>query len=90
VQTSGYFKLNSAALDTGRCSLGTSTTAIDFSQLIIADDSGAIASTAFVPFAGTRGFAVTPGSFTVNLVCDIFGGAVDIRDSIVTATFIGQ
>lgn len=89
VNASGYFKFNSAALDAPRCSIVTNT-AVDFTHLIIAGDEGVIASTEFVPFAGTRGFTVAAGSFTANLVCELAAGAVDVRDSILTAMFIGQ
>lgn len=88
VNASGYFKLQSTANDAPRCSIVTGTT-VDFNSLIIADDGGSVASTAFVPFAATRGFSVSAGAFTVNLVCELATGAVDVRDTLLTATFIG-
>lgn len=87
VNASGYFKLNSLGDDTGRCIITTGT-AVDFTHLIVADDAGNVASTAFVPFGATRRFVVAPGSFTVNLVCDINSGAVDVRDTSLTAFFV--
>jgi hypothetical protein len=87
VSASGYFDFNGATADSARCTITTGSI-IDLNHLIIADDNGVPASTAFVPFARTRGFTVTPGAFTVNLVCDLFTGSVDINDTSLTAIFI--
>lgn len=88
VNAAGYFALNSAAFDGGRCSITTGIT-VDFTHLIIGADEGAVTFTGFLPFGGTRGFAVAAGAFTVNLICDLAVGAVDIRDSSLTAIYVG-
>ena len=82
VNTSGYFVLGATGL--ARCSITTSTTAIDFNFLII---GGGGTGQAYMPFAGTRGFAVAAGANTFNLVCDAFTGTPSIGRPVLTAIF---
>jgi hypothetical protein len=83
----GYFDFNSAAQDGGRCSITTGNT-VDTDHNIIADDGGHVAATNLLPFAGTRGFIVGAGSFTINLVCDLVSGVVDVNDTNLTAIYV--
>jgi hypothetical protein len=89
VNASGYFNLLSAGEDIPRCSI-SSGTVIDFDHLIFARDTGTVAGTNSWPWGSTRGFNVTPGSFTVNLVCDAFSGTAQVARSQLNAIFIGQ
>lgn len=58
-------------------------------NLTIGSDS-ASTPLAYDAFGMTRGFDVTPGTFTVNLVCDVFSGTVTLEDSNLTAVFVAQ
>jgi hypothetical protein len=87
VYASGYFDFNSAGQDGARCSITTGDT-VDTDHNIIADDGGNVAATNLLPFAGTRGFIVGTGSFTVNLVCDLVSGVADINDTNLTAIYV--
>jgi hypothetical protein len=86
VNASGYFSLNSAAVDTGRCSITTGT-ALDFTHLIITGERTGTAMT-FIPFGATRGFNVGAGNTTFRLVCNEFAGTVTVSDTSLTATWV--
>jgi hypothetical protein len=49
---------------------------------------GNVLSQAFIPMALTRGFDVFPGSLVVYLVCEELAGAVEIRNTSLTALFV--
>ena len=78
-----------ATSDTVQCSLAATPT-FDLSQQVVADDAGATLSSTYSPLAITRGFDVTAGTFTVYLVCQEFSGNTEIRNSSVTAMFVGS
>jgi hypothetical protein len=86
---SGYFALRSAAQDHVRCGLGNHF-GIDADYEIRADDFGVTASQSFVPVSLTRGFSVSPGTFTVRLVCEELSGNVEIRNATLTLLFIAS
>ena len=70
VNASGLFDLATGSGFTQYtwCSISTGT-AVETAHYMYARTSGAN-SLSNVPFAGTRVYAVTPGTFTVNLVCN--------------------
>jgi len=69
-----------------RCSITTGTV-LDADFLQQWESAGSNGSEG--QLAGTRGFPVTAGEFTANLVCDHFGGGnTAIQDSALTAIFI--
>jgi hypothetical protein len=85
VTASGTFQfLGGTARDLGRCSISAAATLED-DHLIIAGESGATASMAFVPFSATRAFAVQAGVHNFHLMCDEPTGDVWVSDSSVTA-----
>lgn len=88
VNASGYFFFSSSlTADGGRCSISSAaSSAIDFSHLIIADDSNNTQE--FIPFAATRGFNVNAGTTTFRLNCDRFSGNVRIGDPTINATWV--
>ncbi len=81
VNTSGYFSLG--ATGGARCSITTGTT-VDFNFLIIA---GGGTGQSYMAFAGTRGFAVSAGANTFNLVCNSFAGTPSVGRPVLTAIF---
>ena len=82
VNASGYFNASSEK-PACRCSITTGSL-IDTNNLLVSDD---ISNSQRGPFAGTRGFNVTAGSHTYNLVCDLFSGSAVIRDTQLTAMY---
>jgi len=82
VNASGYFQAASEK-PSCRCSITIGTT-IDTDSLTV---SGDISDTQRGPFAGTRGFNVSAGSHTYNLVCDLFSGSANIRNTHLTAMY---
>jgi hypothetical protein len=89
VNTSGYFYFRSSGYDSGRCNITTGTN-LEGSHDIFADDYLTYASQAYIPMAGTRGFAVSKGTFTVRLVCERLLGAISIHDTSLTALYVAQ
>jgi hypothetical protein len=70
-----------------RCSIGTGNT-LDTDFLQVWKSSGV---DDFGTLAGNRGFDVTAGqTLTVNLVCDLVGGAPSLNDSAMTAIFVAD
>ena len=65
-----------------RCSITTGF-ALDFSHL----QTTSVDVLELSILSGTRGFSVTSGLLTVNLVCDAFSGGGFIRDASLTAIF---
>ena len=65
-----------------RCSITTGF-ALDFSHL----QTTSVDVLELSILSGTRGFSVTSGFLAVNLVCDAFSGAGDLRDASLTAIF---
>jgi hypothetical protein len=87
VNASGYFDFDdTTGNDVGRCSITTGTS-VDFNYLIIAGEQTGN-SVSYMPFAGTRGFNVSSGSYTFRLVCDEFDGNVKAEDTNITAVFV--
>ena len=79
---SGHFDFNGVP-GLARCSINTIGTLIDYDHLIIAEQQ----SDRYLPFAATRGFAVTAGRKTIYLVCDKATGTIDVSDTSLTAIF---
>jgi len=87
VNASGYFRFASASTaDGGRCSITTGS-AIDYTHLVIANEIG-VNTLTWNPFAATRGYNVSTGTTTFNLVCDRFSGSISIGDPTMTAIFV--
>lgn len=85
VNTSAYVKASSAAEVIARCSITTGSL-IDNSNLQNQNVPGGADSQEVI--GSTRGFPVVGGVlFTANLVCDLFTGTANIRDSQMTALF---
>ena len=94
VPTDGVVVVNSTAVtdeptagDFVACSITTGTT-VDFTFGQLWESAGLHGGSG--QLAGTRGFDVTAGEFTANLVCDHIGssGSSNILDSALTAIFI--
>jgi hypothetical protein len=83
----GIFRLNGATVDGAVCSITQSTAVISLSQLSQVEEVTA-AAIRYVPFGGTRMFAVTPGTFTVNLVCQGYLGITSVFSPNLNALFI--
>ena len=84
------FSGTTTAQEVAQCSITTGT-AIDSNHQIISNDGGSTAAVNdYHPMGSTRGFNVTAGTFTVNLVCAEAAGDAQIVDSTMTALFIGQ
>ena len=88
VNASGYAWAASAAAFIARCSITTGST-IDASHLVYMNNTSAVVA-ASDAFGATRGFTVSAGSFTANLVCDVFTGNAIVSDTSVTALFVAQ
>lgn len=90
VNASGWFSFNdtTATREAAVCSI-TTTNAMETMRFASSDGSTTVGDQADA-FAATRGFAVTPGTFTVNLVCFEFAGNVLLLDTSMTAMFVGQ
>jgi hypothetical protein len=88
VNASGTFEFSDAGVDIARCEITTGTV-IGTTHVIEAGDT-AMNSIKFLPFAGTRGFDVSLGANTFNLVCDMVSGSVKLRDSSMTAIFVSN
>ena len=86
---SGYFYFRSSAYDSGSCSITTGTS-VESAQRSSADDYLTPASQAYIPMSGTRGFTVSPGTFTVRLVCQRVAGTISMHDTSLTAMYIPQ
>ena len=83
----GLFELSSAVTsDGGWCSITTGTTVDNGSLLVVQELTPAALE--YAPFGGTRFFNVTPGTFTVRLVCRLFGGSAGIFSPALNALFI--
>jgi hypothetical protein len=88
VNASGTFEFASNQVDIARCEITTSNE-LGLTHVIEAGDT-ATNSIKFLPFAGTRGFDVSPGPNRFNLVCDVVSGMVKLRDSSLTAIFVSN
>lgn len=91
VGASGYvfFTNTTATPEIARCSI-TTATVLDSAALIYMDDGGATGDSASDAFGAVRGFDVTPGPFTANLVCDEQAGDARVADTHMTALFVPQ
>jgi hypothetical protein len=88
VNASGYFDFGAAApAASARCSIAQGIFVDSNNMFRGGETTGA--TTRFVPFAGTRGFSVTAGTFTFYLACQASGANVKVEDSQMTAIFIG-
>jgi len=82
-----YYTIDSATLDTARCSLTTGTS-LDINRMAYLRENAA-GSLYGTPFGLTRGFAVVAGSSTtVRLVCNVFSGSAQARSLSLTAMFV--
>ena len=88
VNASGTFEFSGAGVDIAGCEITTGTV-LGTTHVIEAGDTAAN-SIKFLPFAGTRGFDVSPGPNTFNLVCHMVSGSVKLRDSSMTAIFVSN
>lgn len=90
VQSSGYIFLAAGTDGLARCSLttGTELDGAAFQYVEINADAPAASDV----ISGVRGFDVSAGAFTVNLVCDIFTGsdAMTVADTHITALFVAD
>ncbi|MFH1437006.1 MAG: hypothetical protein ABIJ56_14955 [Pseudomonadota bacterium] len=87
VNASGYWNFAGSGNDAGRCSITTGTV-IDFAQMIAGNDGGFSGTELYMQFAATRGYSVSAGNTTFNLVCDEFTGNVVVGDTSLTAIFV--
>ncbi len=83
VNASGYMGNITAATEL-RCTITTGT-GVNYDYLIYA--GGTSEASTFLPFGATRGFSVTQGEHTYNLVCEVGFGAARIKDSNLTAMY---
>jgi hypothetical protein len=83
VTASGNFDLNLNGLDDARCSITTGT-AVEFPTVVVRESS----NLDFVPFSATRGFDVSAGGNTFNLVCVENAGIVNVGNTSLTAIFV--
>ncbi len=88
VNASGYVWASAAAAFIARCSITTGA-ALESSHFIYMNNTSAVVA-ASDAFGATRGFNVSAGSFTANLVCDVFSGSAIVSDTSVTALFVAQ
>jgi hypothetical protein len=84
----GLFGFSSSSISEGGwCSITPQTSMDEGSYLL--EQEWAPDALAYVSFGGTRFFSVTPGAFTVRLVCVIFNGAtVVVHNPTLNALFI--
>jgi hypothetical protein len=85
---SGVSGLLTSQQDFGRCGLSIGT-GIDPGHLFFFSDGTLPASVFYLPFSATRGFDVGPGQVTVNLVCSLDFGFVQLSDTSLTAMYFG-
>ena len=84
---SGLFDFsNSSTADGAWCSVTTGTT-VDEASFLYAWE-GAAGAILYTSFGGTRFFSVTPGSFTVRLVCQSIAGSAGIYSPALNVLFI--
>jgi len=89
VNASGYVAASTTAVATiVRCSLTTGT-GLDFNNLIFIKIDASVLEESDA-FAATRGFPVSAGATTFNLVCDEFAGNAGLYDSQMTAIYVPQ
>ena len=88
VNASGYVWASAAAAFIARCSITTGAT-VESSHFIYINNTSAVVA-ASDAFGAARGFNVSAGAFTVNLVCDVFSGNAIVSDTGLTALFVAQ
>lgn len=82
----GLFGLDTPDPDAAWCSI-TTTTIVDEASLLVAYEySGTVLR--YVSFGGTRFFNVSPGTFTVRLVCTTLSGTASVLAPSLSALFI--
>jgi hypothetical protein len=86
VDAVGYAQFESTGRDLIRCSITTGSE-IDFDYATLTEDFGATTDWAYSPFALTRGYSVSSGTHTFNLVCELWSGEAYIEDTNITAEF---
>jgi hypothetical protein len=86
VNASGFFEFDSTTIDRVGCSISTTTTVEHTFATYVYE--AAANSLAVAPLATTRGFAVSAGSHTYNLVCYKEAGNATVRRASVTGIFI--
>lgn len=83
----GLFALaNSTSVDGGWCSITTGSAMDEGSYLLVQEWSPDALT--YAPFGGTRFFSVTPGTFTVRLLCITFSGTAVVHVPTLNALFI--
>jgi len=87
VNASGSVEFGSGLRDSARCTITTGFAVDTLRGIYAAEETGGSSAVRWMPFAGTRGFNVSPGTTTFRLVCDEFAGTVYIVDSHMTAIF---
>ncbi|MBN1580409.1 MAG: hypothetical protein JXA89_06875 [Anaerolineae bacterium] len=90
VNASGFADFNGSDLDAISCSITPETT-VDTNYQMLSSDFGATSSTSqLAPFALTRGFDVSSGTYTYNLVCKLgtASSLVEAQDTNINAIFI--
>jgi hypothetical protein len=85
VTASGNFDLNLNGSDSASCSITTGT-AVEFPAASVRDVLGFPLDV--VPFSATRGFDVSAGASTFNLVCIENAGTVNVGNTSLTAIFV--
>lgn len=90
VNASGLFQFDDSGpgVETAKCSI-TTTTSVETSHLTRAGDGGASVTT-FAAWASTRGFDVTSGPFTVNVVCAEDAGNVLLFNVSLNALYVAR
>jgi hypothetical protein len=88
VSANGLFEGNSGTLDYAGCLITTGATFEAIHATYMAEHS--VAALRYVPLALTRGFSVTAGAHTFNLICNEFGGTVGFQYAQMTAIFTPQ
>lgn len=86
VNAQGLFGLNAGTQDYAGCGITTGTT-VEIDRFTFMSEATA-AAMVFVPFGASRGFNVSAGATTFNLVCYELGGSVNVQYPNMTAIFV--
>jgi hypothetical protein len=88
VNAQGYFEGTSLTTDHAACSITTGLTIDVLRAAVMAEHSPD--AMRYVPFALTRGFDVSAGANTFNVVCHEYSGEVGVWYTLMTASFTPQ
>jgi hypothetical protein len=89
VNASGFFQFSSALQESARCEI-TTAAAIDNNFAFYGTESGDAATMLYIPFGSTRGFNVSAGPTTFNLLCDRVTGSAYVQRVHLTAIYAAQ